>query len=217
LRECGGCIESEGMVEEQILHSYINTKLNIVDNDNNNLVDYGKNFYKNSIEEVKVLFDHIEGNYVDYLIEDAEEDMKSIKKSINNRIMKEKEDRIINSYLKTLEDTLEDTLDIMKETEDRINNNRIMKETEDRINNNRIMKETEDIINNNRIMKETDDIINNEKIMKETEDIIINNHFKTLETTLEKKKAELERLDAIIIDRNTEIAELNKIIKYIKK
>ena len=191
LRECGGCIESEGMVEEQILHSYINTKLNIVDNDNNNLVDYGKNFYKNSIEEVKVLFDHIEGNYVDYLIEDAEEDMKSIKKSINNRIMKEKEDRIINSYLKTLEDTLEDTLDIMKETEDRINNNRIM--------------------------KETDDIINNEKTKRETEDIIINNHFKTLETTLEKKKAELERLDAIIIDRNTEIAELNKIIKYIKK
>jgi hypothetical protein len=202
LRECGGRIEFEGMVEE--LHSYINTKLNIVDNDNNNLVGYGKNFYKNSIEEVKVLFDHIEGNYVDYLIEDAEEDMKSIKKSINNRIMKETEDRIINSYLKTLEDTLEDTLDIMKETEDRINNNRIM-------------KETEDIINNNRIMKETDDIINNEKIMKETEDRIINSYFKTLEDTLEKNKGELERLDAIIIDRNTEIAELNKIIKYIKK
>jgi hypothetical protein len=48
-------------------------------------------------------------------------------------------------------------------------------------------------------------------------DIIINSHFKTIEATLEKKKAELERLDAIIIDRNTEIAELNKIIKYIKK
>jgi hypothetical protein len=53
--------------------------------------------------------------------------------------------------------------------------------------------------------------------MKETEDRIINSYFKTLEDTLEKKKAELERLDAIIIDRNTEIAELNKIIKYIKK
>ena len=67
-------------------------------------------------------------------------------------------------------------------------------------------------------MKETEDkIINNEKIMKETEDRIINSYFKTLEDTLEKKKAELERLDAIIIDRNTEIAELTKIIKYIKK
>ena len=179
LRECRGCIESEGMVEEQISYSYINSKLNIVGNDKINLVDYGRNFYKNSIEEVKLVFDHIEGDYVNYLIEDHQECMKSIKESINNRIMKETEDRIINSYFKTLEDTLEDTLDIMKETEDKI--------------------------------------INNEKIMKETEDRIINSYFKTLEDTLEKKKAELERLDAIIIDRNTEIAELTKIIKYIKK
>jgi len=72
-------------------------------------------------------------------------------------------------------------------------------------------------VNENKVELERLDIINNEKIMKETEDRIINSYFKTLEDTLEKKKAELERLDAIIIDRNTEIAELNKIIKYIKK
>jgi hypothetical protein len=56
-----------------------------------------------------------------------------------------------------------------------------------------------------------------DRINKKIEDIIINDHFKTLEDILEKKKGELERLDAILNERKTEIAELNKIIKYIKK
>ena len=85
-----------------------------------------------------MLFDHIEGDYVDYLIEDA--------------LIKKEEDRIIN-----------------------------------------------------------------DRIIKETEDKIINSYFKTLEDTLAKKKGELERLDEILNERKAEIAELNKIFKYIKK
>ncbi len=77
-------------VLETIIREFKLSKLNIVDNDKNNLVGFGGNFYKNSIEEVKVLFDHIEGDYVDYLIEDA-------------LIKKETEDRIINDHFKTLE------------------------------------------------------------------------------------------------------------------
>ena len=130
-----------------IIREFKLSKLNIIDNDKNNLVGFGGNFYKNTIEEVKVLFDQIEGDYVDYLIEDA-------------LIIKEERRKIINDS---------------------------------------IMKQRQDSIN------------------KKIEDIIINDHFKTLEDILEKKKGELERLDAILNERKAEIAELNKIIKYIKK
>jgi hypothetical protein len=111
------------------------------------------NFYRNSIAEVKAVFDNVVGDYIDYKFEDI----------LQIQSFKNKE------------------------------------------------------VNENKVELERLDIINNEKTKRETEDRIINSYFKTLEDTLEKKKAELERLDAIIIDRNTEIAELNKIIKYIKK
>ena len=136
--EWRGELNFDSDVWETIIREFNLSKLNIVDNDKNNLVGFGGNFYKNSIEEVKVLFDHIEGDYVDYLIEDA--------------LIKKEEDRIIN-----------------------------------------------------------------DRIIKETEDKIINSYFKTLEDTLAKKKGELERLDEILNERKAEIAELNKIFKYIKK
>jgi hypothetical protein len=75
----------------QIIYE-LKLKLNIVDKCR--LVRFGPNFYRNSIEEVKVLFDIFKGDYVDYITEDA-------------LIKKEFEDKIINNHFKTLEDILE--------------------------------------------------------------------------------------------------------------
>jgi hypothetical protein len=46
---------------------------------------------------------------------------------------------------------------------------------------------------------------------KEIEDRIINNHFKTLEDILEKKKADLNRLDTILNEMRVKIANNNQI------
>jgi hypothetical protein len=101
-------------VWETIIRELKQSKLNIVNNNENNVIGFGGIFIKNSIEEVKVLFDHIEGDYVNYLIEDTLIKKERYKKIINDRIMKEQEDNInkeiedmiINNYFKTLEDTL---------------------------------------------------------------------------------------------------------------
>jgi vacuolar-type H+-ATPase subunit I/STV1 len=104
------------------------------------------NFYRNSIAEVKAVFDDVYGDYIDYKFEDI----------LQIQSFKNKE------------------------------------------------------VNENKVELERLDIINNEKTKRETEDRIINSYFKTLEDTLEKKKGELERLDAILSERKAEIAKLNK-------
>jgi len=78
------------------------------------------NFYRNSIAEVKEIFDNVYGDYIDYKFEDILQNQlfknKDVNKNkvelerldiINNeKTKKETEDMIINSHFKTLEDTL---------------------------------------------------------------------------------------------------------------